>query len=445
MINIVGLGATDKYGLTLEAVEIIANGNKNFARTKEHEAMEYFSEKDIEYSTFDYLYETKASFEEVYDEIVDILLRESKDCDINYFVPGNPLIAERTVVKLLERTEDYNLIMGMSFIEPMLRAVKRDPSRALILLDGDDFNPLYINVHSDVLITQVYNRRIAVDLKLSLSEIYSDEYYIYLVTDAGLKSEDVNYIPIFELDRVDNINHQTAIYIPSSEEIKSLSDIVTLLEKNELDIKHSAGKDEFDNFLNSTLNILNKIIEINREGSYYIYEIFDEMYKKVEENRDFHKLSVEKINDIGYNYNSLEEINNKEFIDELIDSDTEVIKRTVEVIDKVTSIGFVWNDVEGVLEKVAEELDELKSALEEKNPVEISEEMGDLIFTCLNLCRFLKLDVKDVLNSTVDKFVNRFSIMSKLASQRNLNLTALDLPSLDKLYNEAKEILKSIN
>src|SRR5699024_7849537 len=156
--------------------------------------------ENIEFKSFDYLYEKENSFEDVYSEILDFLIEESKNKDINYFVPGNPLIAERTVVKLIESSIEYNIIMGMSFIEPVLRAVKRDPSEGFKLLDGDYFNKYDIDTHSDIIVTQIYNKRTASDLKLDISEIYGDEYMIYLITDAGLDSEDLYYIPIYELD-----------------------------------------------------------------------------------------------------------------------------------------------------------------------------------------------------------------------------------------------------
>lgn len=442
-----GLGATDKMGLTLEAVNIINNGNKNYLRTEKHEAVDYFIENGIDYESFDYLYEELNSFEDVYNEIVRVLLEKSKEESINYFVPGNPLIAESTVVKILEKTEDINLVMGMSFIEPVLKAVKRDPSKGLKLLDGDEFNILDIDVHSDIIITQVYNKRIAVDLKLALSEIYGDEYFIYLITDAGLRSEEVNHIPIYRLDRVENINHQSAIYIPKSNEIINFKDIVELLYKNgDFNLSYKVKNNTSDSWEKVVLNFieaLSFIIEQEKEGLYYSYEILEEIYKKVEENADFSKLRVEKINNIGYNYNSLEEINNKKFIDELIDIDSDTLERTINVIDRVMSIGFIWNRVEDVLEKVTEELNELRVALANGDSQNILEETGDLIFTCLNLCRFLDLNVNEVLNSTVDKFVGRFSVMSELASQQNIDLTASNLEELDSLYNEAKSFQRS--
>ena len=303
MINIVGLGATDKYGLTLEAVETIKNSHKNYIRTEKHASVEYFVENNIKFSTFDYLYDDLNTFEEVYSSIVEELLKlEKEEGIINYYVPGNPLIAESTVVKLIDSGVKYNIVMGMSFIEPVLRAVKRDPSEGFILLDGDKFNKYDIDVHSDVLVTQIYNDRTASSFKLDISEIYGDEYMIYLITNAGLVDEDVYYIPIYELDRINNINHQSAVYIPKTEKINNLSDLLLEIDKsldeNILDIENiEKFNDDIENsdILCEALIYAMMLIKISDyEGIFTFNEIIAKTYKKIAENSDFIKNTMEK-------------------------------------------------------------------------------------------------------------------------------------------------------
>lgn len=313
MINIVGLGATDKNGLTLEAVEIIRDENPNYLRTKEHEAVKYFEENGIKYKSFDYMYNEKSSFKEVYTSIVNELLELEKNRDINYFVPGNPLIAERTVVELINSGVKYNIIMGTSFIEPVLRAVKRDPSEGFVLLDGDKFNKYDVDVHSDVIVTQIYNRRTASELKLDISEIYGDEYMVYLITDAGLPSEDIYYVPIYELDRIENINHQSAVYIPKAENLTNLSDLLSKIDsyisENSIDIdifKNIKIDIKDEECLSEFLNVVLIALKCSDyEGFSNFYEIIAKANKKIAENGDFIKNTMEKLKHLGYNCDSL--------------------------------------------------------------------------------------------------------------------------------------------
>ncbi|SUB75786.1 Tetrapyrrole (Corrin/Porphyrin) Methylases [Peptoniphilus indolicus] len=273
MINIIGLGATDQYGITLQALEYIKDENPNYLRTEKVDAIKKFIELNVKYNTFDYLYESEETFEEVYDKIVETLIEKSKERDINYFVPGTPLIAERTVLKLIEKKIDIHLVAGVSFIEHILNAVKRDPSTGFMLLDADDFTPFNINTKLDIAITQVYNMRTAVDLKLSLSEIYGDEYKVYFIKNAGLEDETVEYISIYEMDRIE-YNHQCVIYIPKSD-IVGFGDILNKFRKEDKKIDV-----DVEELIENLKNDLEELVAVDTNGESYIYDILQKIYNK---------------------------------------------------------------------------------------------------------------------------------------------------------------------
>ena len=213
MINVVGLGSTSSKDLTLEAVEIMKNGNNNYLRTDNHDSVKFFKENKISYVSFDYLYEESESFEDVYNKIVDFLIEKSKKGDINYFVPGNPFVAEKTVKLLLNSDVDINITSGISFIEPVLAAVGRDAVDGLLFLDSYA-NRFDFDLRRDTLITQIYNKRIASDVSLSLQEVYRENDLAYVITNAGLEDEIVREIEIYKLPRIEDYNHQSCVYIP---------------------------------------------------------------------------------------------------------------------------------------------------------------------------------------------------------------------------------------
>src|SRR5699024_6676018 len=127
-IYIIGLGPGSINDLTLAAVDKINDENKNFLRTEKHPTIKYFLDKNIPFESFDYMYEEKEDFESVYENISDELLGLAKQHNIiNYFVPGNPMVAEKTVEILLKQDIDIEIISGMSFIEPILESLGRDP------------------------------------------------------------------------------------------------------------------------------------------------------------------------------------------------------------------------------------------------------------------------------------------------------------------------------
>ena len=298
MINVVGLGSTSAKDLTLEAVKIMKNGNKNFLRTERHDSLSFFKENKINYKSFDYLYDEMESFDEVYNKIVEILIEKSKEEDINYFVPGTPLVAEKTVKFLIEREVEINIVNGISFIEPVLAAVGRDAVDGLLFLDSDA-DKFDFDTRRDTLITQVYNKRIASDLSLLLQEVYDEEDLAYVITNAGLPDEVLREVKIYELPRLDDYNHQSCVYIPRSQGknfnmiLNKISSIISekdiyldeenfesmkkeLLEKSkEVSMDYEEEKD--------ILSLLFFLILLkDKDGLIDLRQIYEEIYKKLD-------------------------------------------------------------------------------------------------------------------------------------------------------------------
>ncbi|MCX8094692.1 MAG: hypothetical protein N3D74_00665 [Caldisericia bacterium] len=99
---------------------------------------------------------------------------------------------------------------------------------------------------------------------------------------------------------------------------------------------------------------------------------------------------------------------------------------------------FDWDNVFGVINKLEEEIKELKEALKRDDKEDIEEEFGDIIITIVNLSRFLNLDIFDTLNKSFNKFKDRIEKMEKLAKERKLNLKELNISQLDSLWEETK-------
>lgn len=231
-LRIIGLGPTDASGLTAKAVAAIEDDSENFLRTEYHDAVDYFHSHAIPYTSYDHLYDTLEDFDSVYRAIADDLIERSKTCEISYFVPGHPLVAEKTVVYLLEHDPTIEIIDGLSFIEPVLKCVKKDPVEGLRFIDGDNFSDLDIDVHVDMLMTQVYNRRVASDVKLVLSDLYGDEHEVYVLNHAGHPEKEAVHIrPLYMLDRYDDYGYETTLYVPKSQRAVATGDVMRLVRR----------------------------------------------------------------------------------------------------------------------------------------------------------------------------------------------------------------------
>ncbi len=118
------------------------------------------------------------------------------------------------------------------------------------------------------------------------------------------------------------------------------------------------------------------------------------------------------------------------------------LMRADKVQKKAAKVGFDWASVDGALDKVSEELDELKEAITMGVVENANEELGDLLFSVVNVSRFINVDSEEALTKATDKFIDRFAKVEKMAEEKGLNMKETDLDELDKLWNEAKKVSK---
>ena len=115
------------------------------------------------------------------------------------------------------------------------------------------------------------------------------------------------------------------------------------------------------------------------------------------------------------------------------------LMRAQKVQKRAAKAGFDWDDYEGAFDKIGEETAELKKAINGGNQTEIFEEFGDLLFSCVNVSRFLKINSEEALSAATNKFINRFSKVEALAVERGIDMKTTSLEELDKLWDEAKK------
>ena len=116
------------------------------------------------------------------------------------------------------------------------------------------------------------------------------------------------------------------------------------------------------------------------------------------------------------------------------------LMRATKLQKKAADVGFDWNDVSGALDKLQEEIDELRQAVENKDSANMSEELGDVLFSAVNVSRFIKSDAEEALTAASDKFLARFTTVEKLADERGVDMKSSTIEELDKLWDEAKSV-----
>jgi XTP/dITP diphosphohydrolase len=107
--------------------------------------------------------------------------------------------------------------------------------------------------------------------------------------------------------------------------------------------------------------------------------------------------------------------------------------------EKTKQVGFEWDHIDQVKEKVEEEIKELYEAVDNGDQQKIEDEFGDVMFALINYARFAQVDPELALEGTNKKFIRRFQYIETLASQQGKSLTAMTLEEMDALWNQAKK------
>lgn len=217
-ITVVGLGPGAVGNLSLETMGLLQSCEQVILRTAVHPTVSELKKQHVKFTSCDDLYEKAASFEEVYNSVVERVLAAAQKGDVVYAVPGSPLVAEKTVVLLRQAAKEQGVRLvikpSMSFLDLAYVELGIDPIAGLQIIDAQDFGEIASAGQHPLMITQVYSQMVASDLKIALMDVLPDEHEIYFLRNLGLPDEECRPIKLYELDRQANIDHLTSAYIP---------------------------------------------------------------------------------------------------------------------------------------------------------------------------------------------------------------------------------------
>ncbi len=117
------------------------------------------------------------------------------------------------------------------------------------------------------------------------------------------------------------------------------------------------------------------------------------------------------------------------------------LMRAQKIQSKAAKAGFDWSSVDGAFLKLFEEINELKDALEKGSRSSVEDEFGDVLFSCVNIARFIDVDSEEALTSATDKFMNRYVLVEKLAEEKDVDMKNSSIDELDALWDEAKKMI----
>lgn len=472
-IQIIGLGAGREDELTLKALNALNEGIPTFARTNRHPVIKKFSQQKA-INTFDEYFEKYQTFEEVYSEIVKSLIELSKKHEkINYCVAGSPLYGDIVTKTLLNEYKDeikVIIIDGMSFLDKCIKLSGFSNYKSVLVLDCLEVDEYSFDIISANIITQVYDLDLASHLKIKLMESYPEDFIILRV---DVIEETVQKIPLFKLDQDKNYGFSTyfcVLPIDISKNVlynmDNLFRIVKILRgpdgcpwdraqthqsirQNMIEEAYEAvdaiDNDDVDNLVEELGDLLLQVVlhsEIaSEEGYFNISDVVTHICKKMY-SRHPHVFGETKANSaeealISWEKSKQKEKNLNTYTENLrnVPKALSPLSRSYKIQKRAADVGFDWPDAEGAIKKIKEELFEFIDEYNKYNLDKMEEEFGDLLFSLVNLSRFLKINPDIALNKTINKFINRFEFIENNAKK---DLKSMTLQEMDELWEKSK-------
>jgi tetrapyrrole methylase family protein/MazG family protein len=474
-ITIVGLGPGDPKQLTLEAQQVLQEAGEVYLRTCHHPTVASLS-PGASLHFFDHLYEEKSTFAEVYDEIArQIMELGRRPRGVVYAVPGHPLVGEASVQRILDLADQQDIgvrvVEGLSFIESVLTCLGLDALAGLQLVDATELAALHhpgLNPDLPALIAQLYDQSLASDVKLTLMNLYPDEHPVTLVRGAGTDRAQVLTAPLYELDRQPEVDHLTSLYVPPlprPSSLEAFQDTIArlrapggcpwdreqthqslrphLLEET-YETLAALDADDTDALREELGDLLLQIVlqaQIAVEaGEFSLAQVIEGIDAKIKHRHPhvFGDVVVADVAGVMHNWEEIKrEEKGKHSLLGGVSRSLPALARAQAIQKRVARVGFDWPDAEGVIAKIAEEVAELREAQGGK---EREEEVGDLLFSVVNLARWLNVDAESALRGACQQFIQRFSGMEELCRGRGLDLSELSLAEQDELWEEVKGV-----
>jgi XTP/dITP diphosphohydrolase len=176
------------------------------------------------------------------------------------------------------------------------------------------------------------------------------------------------------------------------------------------------------------------------EGAFDVEQVLNQICEKLifRHPHIYGDVKVTNEQEVKQNWEKLKLKEGKKSVLEGVPKSLPALVKSIRIQEKVKGVGFEWEQVAQVWEKVDEEILELKEAIESNHQQQIEEEFGDVLFSLTNLARFINVNPEDALERVNRKFIKRFQEMEVLILADQLDITTLNLTILDEYWNKAK-------
>lgn len=466
MIDIVGLGPGDFDRIPDPTRDVLLDPERVIVvRTKHHPAAEQLAERRA-VQFCDDLYEASGDFDEVYEAIADRVVELASDARVVYAVPGSPRVGELAVRKIVDRA-DATVHPAESFLDVVFDRVGIDPlADGFQLLDGHHLPSVPV-FETPTVIGHLDDPTVLAEVGAVVDRTAPEGFEVVVIAGAGASDERVWTGPPARIDP-GLAGFRTSMYVPAHpngvvgavdlmrtlrdecpwdrsqtheslvrylvEETHELIDALSRLLGAEPEEEMAAYAEVEDELGDVLLQVLFHSVIAEDAGAFTISDVAHALREKMVRRHPhvFGGVDAADADTVRRNWDEIKAAERRGRADSLMDGlpAMPALSKSVEVGRRAAKVGFDWTSPEEIRAVVDAELDELAAA---DATEAIRHELGDVLFSIVNLARHLDVDPEVALRGTVDRFERRFRAMEARG-----DLGSLTLEEMNSIWESVK-------
>ena len=474
-ISVVSLGPGNPGLLTLQTADALVQARNLVLRTRQHPVAQWLEEKGVAFTTLDILYDQYWDFDELHEAMAQKLWQLAAQAPVTYAVPD--ATTDGSVAALAAMAPEGSKatrLPGLSMADAYLSALDEVQSDGVRILPAMACEKAEHDPRTPLLITEINSPVLAGMLKLWLTDLYDDEMPVVFFPSCVKSQKKPVRLPLMELDRQRTYDHTTALYIPAATLAQRkrycFADLVEILDilcgengcpwdreqthqslrkyliEEAYETVAAIDEDDIDHLADELGDVLLQVVfhaNVGKaHGDFNITDVTTNICRKMiyRHAHIFGTAQCHTADEVSDNWEKLKKaekgLTTQASVLQDVSKGLPALMRAHKVQKKAANVGFDWDSALEALPKVHEEADEVKAELDAgRDP---AEEMGDLLFSCVNVTRLAGLDAEELLKNATEKFISRFSCMENAIISDGKSLEGLTLSEMDVYWNQVK-------
>ena len=477
-VTVVGLGPSTLDAVDAGTLDLLTDpGVVVVVRTIKHPAAEQLSiRRDV--VACDDLYESLDDFDSVYDAIVERVMERASSSAVVYAVPGSPAVGELSVPKLRRSADDAGVSLvvrpALSFLDLVYDAVGLDPiADGLQVVDARSL-PDPMPLHLPTVITQVDSALRSSDVAVSLGRLLADDDVVTVLDRLGDDDEVVATMSVADLATYEG-GPRTSVYVPEAT-VGILGLVATnrilraecpwdrkqthhtllthLIEEayetadaiGTLSVEAPGGEPDFGAYAEVEEELGDLLLQVvfhatlaAEAGAFDVDDVAEQIRRKLVRRHPhvFGEVEVDGPDEVLANWEQIkQEEKARESLMDDVPAGMASIARAMKVQGRAASVSFDWDDAEPVYGALLAEIDELRAAAGDAQAQ--TAELGDVLFTVINLARHITVDPELALRASTERFIDRFRVMESDLETSGESLHEQTSEALEAAWRRAK-------